>query len=660
MWIAGAAGLITTGSFIISPYKTATKALFTAASGILFLCLGAIIFHLQSEYVVSNHYERLGIKGQNKVLVLELETQLSSNTYNNRFYAEVRQVDDQPASGKVLVLLKQADSLDFNVGDRITVFDDINEASNARNRGDFDYKEYLKGIDVYGQVYVDEKGIIKIARGEANLPWYVELRNKILNDLKGSNLQTQPRAIIEALVLGQRQNIDPRISQNFRDAGVIHILALSGLHVGIILLILQFSSKWMLRIKNGIVYQTILIIILLWGFALLTGMSPSIMRAVTMFSFVAIGMSANKKRSVFHSLTISALVLLFIDSRSLFNVGFQLSYTAVLSIVTLQPIFASLLPRPKYWVPRNLWGICTVTLAAQIGVAPLSILYFHQFPLSFLLGNLLLLGLLPSILIASILFIVLLQTGISGNWLGSGLNYVFNAIIDLVAWISSFDVLVLKDLYLQPVEVVLLYLTILCLALFFRPQLLKSKRERLRILKPNNFLHFGMAAGILLLLSGLVESLATKDSFLVLHQSRGTAVVISNGVEAKLLTHIPGMKAYRREQSLNRLMNISPLVNQKITVDSLKSRLIYADHEIVIVDESGVYLDSKQSNPIILLSHSPKINLDQLITRLNPKLIISDGSNYRNMVNRWEKTCAARTIKFINTYEYGSVNVLEY
>jgi competence protein ComEC len=169
-----------------------------------------------------------------------------------------------------------------------------------------------------------------------------------------------------------------------------------------------------------------------------------------------------------------------------------------------------------------------------------------------------------------------------------------------------------------------------------------------------------MAAGILLLLSGLVESLATKDSFLVLHQSRGTAVVISNGVEAKLLTHIPGMKAYRREQSLNRLMNISPLVNQKITVDSLKSRLIYADHEIVIVDESGVYLDSKQSNPIILLSHSPKINLDQLITRLNPKLIISDGSNYRNMVNRWEKTCAARTIKFINTYEYGSVNVLEY
>jgi competence protein ComEC len=272
----------------------------------------------------------------------------------------------------------------------------------------------------------------------------------------------------------------------------------------------------------------------------------------------------------------------------------------------------------------------------------------------------LLLGLLPAILIASILYIALLQIGISGGWLGMGLNSIFNAIIDLVAWISSFDVLVLKDLYLKPVDVVLWYVILLCVALFFRPQLLKSKRERLRVLKPNNFLHFGMVAGILLVLSGVVESLTTEESFLVLHQSRGTAIAVSNGAEAKLLTHIPDMNTDRREQSLNRLKNISPFLNQKIAVDSLNSQLSYADHKIVIIDESGIYLDSKQVNPVVLLSHSPKINLDQLITRLNPKLIISDGSNYRNVVNRWEKTCAVRNVKFINTYEYGAVNVLEY
>jgi competence protein ComEC len=182
----------------------------------------------------------------------------------------------------------------------------------------------------------------------------------------------------------------------------------------------------------------------------------------------------------------------------------------------------------------------------------------------------------------------------------------------------------------------------------------------LRTLKPNNFLHLGIVAGILLLLSGVVESLTKEDSFLVLHQSRGTAIAISNGKESKLFTHLPDMKADRREQSMNRLQNISPFLKQKITIDSLNSQLTYADHEILVVDESGVYLNSKNSNPIVLLSHSPKINLDQLITRLNPKLIISDGSNYRNVVNRWEKTCAVRNVKFINTYDHGAVNILEY
>jgi len=652
--------LLVACSFWVQPFKEYSKFIFTGSTLCFFLGLGAFSYQFQSNSLAPDHYKLINVPGENSLLVLELSEQLSSNTYNNRFYAQVRQLGDVPVSGKILVLFKRSDTLDFKVGDRLTLFDDINDASNARNPGDFNYKEYLESIDVYGQVYVDKPRILKVLRDQANLPWYVELRNQLLHDLSVSNLEEQPRALIEALVLGQRQNVDPTISQNFRDAGVIHILALSGLHVGILLLILKFCLKWMLRLTYGMVFQTILIIALLWSFALLTGMSPSIMRAVMMFSFIAIGMNLKRKGSVFHSLTISALVLLFIDSRLLFHVGFQLSYTAVLAIVLLQPLFASLLPRYKGWLWRNLWQIFTVTMAAQIGVAPLSIYYFHQFPLLFLLGNMLLLFMLPLILVLSISFIAFLKIAVPTDGLGEVLNYTFNAIIDLVAWISSFDSLVLTDLRLTPIEVILWYLILLGIVLFLRPQLLKSKRERLRVNRPNYFLHGSFVFLIGLLAVGIFNAADSSSSFVILHQSRGSAVAVSNGAQAKLLMHSPSMDASRKTESLNRLKNTSIFLKQEVVVDSLPASVGFQGRELVVIDESAVYSMSTAESPMVLLSHSPKLNLNKLISTLQPKLIIADGSNYRNMVGRWEKTCRQRNVEFINTYEHGAVDLLGY
>lgn len=658
LWSTVALFILCVFSIVLRRFRELSRSIFTFSSLLFFIGLGALLFHFQSNYLPADHYEKIDLQGENQLLVLELSDQLSSNQYNNRFYAQVRQIDTLPATGKVLVLFKRADSLNLRVGDRLTVFDDINDASNARNPGDFNYKEYLESIDVYGQVYVDKSGILGISRDQAVLPWYVELRNDLLDDLANSNLEPQPRALIEALVLGQRQNVDPKISQEFRDAGVIHILALSGLHVGILLLILKFCFKWMLGWKHGLVLQTLVIIGLLWGFAFLTGMSPSIMRAVTMFSFVAIGMNLNRKGSVFHSLTVSALVLLLIDSRLLFQVGFQLSYTAVLAIVMLQPIFASLLPRPRNWLLRNLWQIFTVTLAAQIGVAPLSIYYFHQFPLLFLLGNMLLLLVLPVILATSLFFIVLLQTGIPTAWLADLLNHTFNVIIEVVSWISSFDVWVLKDLFLTPVEVIFWYLMLWSLALFLRPQLMISRRERLKLVNPNYYFHVCLTSLCGLLILGILETQKASQNFMVLHQSRGSAVAISNGTKGKLLTHISSMTKSRKEESLSRLKNTSVFREQEVSVDSLPAGIEFRDRELLVIDGSSVYTKSKIEAPILLLSHSPKVNLNQVITDLKPSLIIADGSNFRNMVQRWEKTCRERKVVFINTYEHGAVNLM--
>ncbi|BAO55439.1 ComEC/Rec2 family competence protein [Nonlabens marinus] len=658
--VSGLALILAVASYFFFPFKTFSKVLFTNAIIVFFIGIGGLLFHFKTEYLPSDHYESLQHDDQDAVITLELTDQLSSNEYNNRFYAQIKQINRQPATGRILVLFKSSDSLYFQVGDRLTVYDDINDASDGRNPGDFNYKEYLESIDVYGQVYVDKPRILNISRQQAQLSWYIGMRNQLLKDLQGTELQAQPRALIEALVLGQRQNVDPTVSQNFRDAGVIHILALSGLHVGIMLLILQFCLRWMLRFKYGKLLQSLLIIALLWSFALLTGMSPSIMRAVMMFSFVAVGMNINRKGSVFHSLTISALVLLLIDPRMLFQVGFQLSYTAVLAIVLLQPIFSSFVARPKSWFVRNLWQIFTVTLSAQIGVAPLSIYYFHQFPLLFLVGNMVLLFVLPAILILSIAFITIVELDISSGLFAEGLNFIFNLIIDLVSWISNFKFFILKDLYVTVVEVLLLYLILLGVALYLRPQLVKSKRERLRMVKPNNFLHFSLICVAVLLGYGIYKNVQVKESFLVLHQSRGTAIALSKGNDAQLFLHMPSMKADRKIESIRRLKNTGTMIDREVAIDSLPSMLEFAGKSIIVIDESTIYDPNLKNVEVLLLSNSPKVNLDRLITDLQPQLIIADGSNYRNMVHRWQQTCKGRDVNFINTYEYGAVSLLDH
>lgn len=659
-FILGVTLLMTFIGYLIKPFTTLSKYLFTCSSLLFFLSLGGTILNLKAQYVPETHYNYTSIKGNDALLSILLKEQLSSNAYNHRFYGTVNRVDSVATTGKILVLFKRTDSVNFKAGDELLIYDDINDASNGRNPGDFNYKKYLESIDVYGQVYIDKPKIIKVTNNAKRLPWYVNYKNQLLNDLQQSNLTINSRSLVEALVLGQRQNVDPDITKNFRDAGVIHILALSGLHVGIILIILQFLLRWLRYFKYGQWIQTVTVIALLWCFALLTGMSPSILRAVTMFSFIAIAMNIKRKRSVFHSLTISAFFLLLYDPRLLFQVGFQLSYTAVLAIVLLQPLLVKIVPRIKYWLPRSLWQILTVTLAAQMGVAPLSVLYFHQLPMAFLIGNLALLLILPLILGACIAFIAFMELGIPNEWIGKLLNVVFESIIDFVGYISSFKNLIWTDIYVKPHQVILIYLIMLSLILFITPHVMLSKKERFKIFRANNGLHTALLAGVVLTTFLIRGSFVEKDQFLVLHQSRGSVVALTNKKDSKLLVHLPSMERSRRLNSMDRMKNVTVFRNKNLVVDSLPAQVNYLDINLFIIDESTAYFKTDVKYPILLLSNSPKINLDKVITTLSPTLIISDGSNYRNEVTRWEHTCKTRGVNFINTFDYGYVDLKDY
>ena len=198
----------------------------------------------------------------------------------------------------------------------------------------------------------------------------------------------ESQQIALALLLGQKGSLDKEIMDAYSETGTMHILAVSGLHVGIIYALLLLPVRGLKSTSKIRFFYLLLVVLLIWVYALLTGFSPSVVRAAAMFSLVTLGQMRKRKASIWNTLAFSALMILVIDPDVIFDIGFQLSYLAVAGIVGIQPLMVG------WWLPRNsileyFWQLATVSLAAQLVTFPLSILYFHQFPTYFLLANLL-------------------------------------------------------------------------------------------------------------------------------------------------------------------------------------------------------------------------------------------------------------------------------
>ena len=229
--------------------------------------------------------------------------------------------------------------------------------------------------------------------------------------------------IVKALILGQKKDINKQLYSDYAAAGAIHILAVSGLHVGIIYFILITLLRPLKRLFKHELIISIIIVISLWGFAFLTGLSPSVIRAVTMFSFFAFAKAINRETNTINTLFLSYFTLLIINPLWLFHIGFQLSYLAVLSILWLLPLFNKVYC-PKNYFARKIWDIFTVTLAAQTGIFPLSIYYFHQFPGLFFMTNLIILPFLGVLLGGGIILIILSIFNVIPEWFALTYNYL--------------------------------------------------------------------------------------------------------------------------------------------------------------------------------------------------------------------------------------------
>lgn len=615
---------------------------FGVTTYLLFIAVGILTWQLQLPKNNPQHFSNR-IQGSSEVRVQAVVREvLKSYTNYDNYIVEVYKVNDTSVDGKLLLKIRK-DSLinPLNVDERVAFKNRVTNIPKPLNPHQFDYSQYMSHQKVLGQSELRASELFVFPTSSRTLKGYAHrTREHIVASLKENGFKDDELGIIKALLLGQKDDISRDTYNNYAAAGVVHILAVSGLHVGIILAMLQFILSPLIRFKNGRFLKMALIVTLLWAFAVLAGLSPSVVRAVTMFSFYAIALNLKRRTSTINVLFMSAMVLLLINPEFLFTVGFQLSYLAVFSIVMLQPVLYSLIKRPKYFISRLFWGVFTVTLAAQVGVLPLSLFYFHQFPGLFFITNVAIIPFLGFILSYGTVCIVLALLNILPPFLAIGFQIIIQTMNNFIGWVSHQEAFLFRDIHFSEIQTLAAYVLIVTLLL------------SLRNFKPKKLIYI-LLAFMVCQLGFIYEDYRIKTSkeFVVFHQTAETALGYKLGDSLVLQTS----DLLETNTYLKRTLN-----NYKIgdgyryeRRDSVPNVLSIFNKNIFILDSLGVY-DVTFKDQILLLRNSPKVNLNRLIDSLAPKLIIADGSNYKTYVKRWKATAERKKLPFHHTGEKGA------
>lgn len=295
-------------------------------------------------------------------------------------------------SGKVMAYFQKTDAEPLPCYGDLLAFKAVMEPiPGPKNPDEFDYKRYLERNGITNRVYLKEGDWHFTGVNEAR-PLYgfaYRFRNRLLKALQRCGVTEDEFGIGAAILLGYDESLPAQVRQNFVAAGSMHILCVSGMHVGIVYLLASMLLGFLGAGRRGMFVRQSVLLFLVWFYALLTGLSPSVMRSALMLSFVIVGKMIHRKGFIVNSLAASAFVLLCLEPHHLFAIGFQLSYAAVLGIVLLQkPIYQKLYLKNR--LLDKAWEITSVSLAAQIATMPFTIYYFHQFTPYFWLSNLLL------------------------------------------------------------------------------------------------------------------------------------------------------------------------------------------------------------------------------------------------------------------------------
>ena len=607
-----------------------------------FIFIGILTYNFHNQKNFKNHYSNFSLLNDNlqTPITFKIRERLKLGTYHDKFIIDIIKINQQNVNGKSLLnVQKNISNSNLKIDDTYITYTNFKTLIHPLNPNQFDYKNYLEKQYIYHQIFTEKNALFKVKSQHKSIFGYADLIREHINiKLNEHHFKTNELAIINALLLGQRQDINEEIFNNYTNAGAIHILAVSGLHVGVLLFLLNFLFKPILYLKNGKTYRLIIVLILLWCFAIIAGLSASVTRAVTMFSIIGIAMYLKRATNIFNTLAISVFVLLLFKPMFLFDVGFQLSYLAVFSIVVVQPLLYDLW-QPKWYIINFFWKIFTVTIAAQFGIIPISLYYFHQFPSLFIISNLAIIPFLGLILGLGIIVIILSIVNRLPEFLADFYAFIISSMNSIVEWISKQEQFLIKDIPFNIEFVIASYLLITSLILLYVKKNIKA------------------VLFLIITLIGLQFVLIynkykfQENSIVIFHKSRQH--LIAKQLANTLYIHHDFDSINLKNDNIIKNYKVGNFI-KKIIEKPIESVYQLNNKTLLVIDSSNVYNVKSFKPNYILLTHSPKVNLNRVIDSLNPELIIVDGSNYKTYVNRWETTCIKRKVPIHLTSKKGA------
>ena len=590
------------------------------------------------------------------VLLIKLSEPL---TEKNRSYKAdgmvVAVIDGQKqraATGKLLLYFAKDSAMPaLKYGQIIMVRKALQPIKNSGNPGAFNYQRYAAFQLVYHQLFLQPRDWIATNDVQANMFRYLLFKTRayIINTLHqyiGNN--NKELGIAEALLIGYKEDLDKDLVQAYSNTGVVHIIAISGLHLGLIYAVLLWLLNRIPVIKNSKYVKAILLIGFLWLFSLLTGGAASVLRSAVMFTVIVLGKYFFKQSSIYNSLAASAFILLCYNPYYLWDVGFQLSYLAVIGIVALQqPIYRSVYLKNK-WLQKT-WQMMSVTIAAQIAAFPICIYYFHQFPNLFLITNLLVIPLSTIILFGEILLVAISSFVFIAEYLGVVLTWLVHLMNRIIIVFSSFSFSVMDNIYANMFTTWLLYgaVVFMCAWVLHR----NKKQLQFSLICLATFAALHAHARI---------KLSQQKKIVIYNISKSKAIdfIVANQhvfVGDSILTQPGLLQNFHLKPG-----RISMQVSQSaIELPYLQHKNFYwqfFNKKMIFIDSSITFEPANNTKEVdmLLISRNAPVKLKDLVGAIRPAVVVFDASNSLWKIENWKKECEELHLRFHSVPEQGA------
>lgn len=588
---------------------------------------------------------------QELIIIINQEPKLSGDIL--RFTADVKQAVSNsrvlPVTGQLVIALKTdtINKIAYRYGDELLIRSKFTETEPPYNPAEFNYKRFLQNQNIRHQTFINESQvrILGYEKGNPVISYAKKLRQKLVLKLTRNMQEKEAVAVASTLLLGYRASLNAETLSAYSRTGTLHVLSVSGMHVALLYIVISKLLGLPILTRKNRWLNPAFSILLIWAYALITGFSPSVNRAALMITLLIIGKTFNRDAHSLNVLAFSAFALLIYNPFYLADVGFQLSYLAVFGLIVLQPAIQ------KLWQPENrfarlVWSACCVSLAAQLVTSPLSLYYFHQFPVYFLVSNLFIVLPSAAIMYVGVLFLLCPDGWLITQWLGlllekcivltnSGLHIIEKwpwASVDRV-WISMSEYLLLT-MAVGALSVFIIFKTkkalpvMLILLLFFS---ISTSLKKIKKLRQKDLVFFSFR----------------KNTAVAFH-AQNKAVIFSD-LNQKDKAFRYSIQPWLDSSAIRHYKLVSAENSFKMSIYQQRGNLIQAGNIVLLLYDKTI---ARKQSPkpfnvdVVYVTGNPKTNLQTIRQTASFKMLMIDGRNSDRLIRQLSAEANANRIPF--------------